>query len=76
LRERVSLLSKLEEYRDFREIDWSSVASEIAALEEERHQLENASDILRQLNEKLTCRRKSHRRWQPKTHEEDKNSVD
>lgn len=53
LRERVSLLSKLEEYRDFREIDWSSVASEIAALEEERHQLENASDILRQLNEKL-----------------------
>jgi uncharacterized protein YPO0396 len=53
LRERVSLLSKLEEYRDFREIDWSSIASGIAALEEERHQLENASDILRQLNEKL-----------------------
>ncbi|MEI6177624.1 MAG: SbcC/MukB-like Walker B domain-containing protein, partial [Verrucomicrobiota bacterium] len=53
LRERVSLLSKLEEYRDFREIDWSTVASDIAALEEERHQLENASDILRQLNEKL-----------------------
>jgi uncharacterized protein YPO0396 len=53
LRERVSLLSKLEEYREFREIDWSSVASEIAALENERSQLENASDILRQLNEKL-----------------------
>jgi uncharacterized protein YPO0396 len=53
LRERVNLLSKLEEYRDFREIDWSTVATEIAALEDERHQLENASDILRQLNEKL-----------------------
>jgi uncharacterized protein YPO0396 len=53
LRERVSLLSKLEEYRDFREIDWSSVASEIASLEAERHELENASDILRQLNDKL-----------------------
>lgn len=53
LRERVSLLSKLEEYRDFREIDWSTVANEIAALEDERHQLENASDILRQLNERL-----------------------
>ena len=53
LRERVNLLSKLEEYRDFREIDWSTVANEIAALEDERHQLENASDILRQLNEKL-----------------------
>jgi uncharacterized protein YPO0396 len=53
LRERVSLLSKLEEYRDFREIDWSTVASEISALEEERHQIENASDILRQLNQRL-----------------------
>lgn len=53
LRARVDLLSKLEEYRDFREIDWSSIANEIAALEEERHQLENASDILRQLNERL-----------------------
>ena len=53
LRERISLLSKLEEYRDFREIDWSSIAGEIAALEDERHQLENASDVLRQLNGKL-----------------------
>jgi uncharacterized protein YPO0396 len=59
LRERVSLLSKLEEYRDFREIDWSTVASEIAALEVERHQLENASDILRQLNEKLHVLKKA-----------------
>ena len=59
LRERVSLLSKLEEYRDFREIDWSTVASEIAALEDERHQLENASDILRQLNEKLHVLKKA-----------------
>lgn len=53
LRERVSLLSKLEEYRDFREIDWATVASEIAALEHERQQLETASDVLRQLNERL-----------------------
>ena len=53
LRERVSLLSKLEEYRDFREIDWAAVASEIAALEHERHHLETASDVLRQLNERL-----------------------
>jgi len=53
LRSRVDLLSKLEEYRDFREIDWASVVAEIAALEEERRQLENASDILRQLNDRL-----------------------
>ncbi len=59
LRERVSLLSKLEEYREFREIDWASVAAEIAALEEERRQLETASDVLRQLNEKLRVVEKS-----------------
>lgn len=53
LRSRNELLSKLEEYRDFREIDWASVAAEIAALEEECRQFENASDILRQLNENL-----------------------
>ena len=53
LRSRIDLLSKLEEYRDFREIDWASVAAEIAALDEERRQLENASDILRQLNDRL-----------------------
>jgi uncharacterized protein YPO0396 len=53
LRARIELLSKLEEYRDFREIDWASVAAEIAALEEERRQLEGASDVLRQLNNRL-----------------------
>lgn len=53
LRERLSLLSKLEEYRDFREVDWEGVAREIATLEHERHQLENASDVLRQLTERL-----------------------
>ena len=72
LRDRVSLLSKLEEYRDFREIDWSSVASEIAALEDERHQLENASDILRQLNEKLHVVEKAIADGSHKKSEEDK----
>ena len=72
LRERVSLLSKLEEYRDFREIDWSTVASEIAALEDERHQLENASDILRQLNEKLHVVEKAIADGSNKKSEEDK----
>jgi len=72
LRERVSLLSKLEEYRDFREIDWSSVATEIAALEEERHQLENASDILRQLNGKLHIVEKAIAEGSHKKSEEDK----
>jgi uncharacterized protein YPO0396 len=72
LRERVSLLSKLEEYRDFREIDWSTVASEIAALEEERHLLENASDILRQLNGKLHVVEKAIADGSNRKSEEDK----
>lgn len=53
LRRRLDLLTKLEEYREFREIDWACVASEIASLETDREQLENASDILRQLNDSL-----------------------
>lgn len=53
IRSRIELLSKLEEYRDFRDIDWASVAAEIAVFEEERRQLENSSDILRQLNDSL-----------------------
>ncbi len=72
LRERVSLLSKLEEYRDFREIDWATIANEIAALEDERHQLENASDILRQLNERLHLVEKSIADGSNKKAEEDK----
>jgi len=54
-----SLLSKLEEYRDYREIDWASVASEIATLEEERRVLETSSDVLRQLNERLRTVKKT-----------------
>jgi uncharacterized protein YPO0396 len=50
LRTRIELLSKLEEYRDFRELDWASIASEIASLEEARRQIEGASDVLHQLN--------------------------
>lgn len=46
-------LSKLEVFTDFGEIDWSTVASEIARLMEEKRQLESASDLLKQLSERL-----------------------
>jgi len=52
LTSRIHLLSKLEVYREYREIDWQSVAVEIAALMEEHRQLENASNVLKQLNER------------------------
>jgi len=46
-------LSKLEVFTDFGEIDWSTVASEIARLMDEKRQLESASDLLKQLSERL-----------------------
>ncbi len=53
LRERLQILFKLDEYRDFRELDWGVLALEVARLEDERRQLESASDLLRQLNAQL-----------------------
>lgn len=53
LRQRLDALAKLEEYRDYREIDWQSVAAEVARLEDEKRRLETASDILRQLTAQL-----------------------
>ena len=59
VRERLDAVSKLAEYADFREIDWSSLATEIARLGEERRRLESASDVLRQLNAQLAEARKT-----------------
>ena len=53
LQNRLNSFMKLEEYRDFRDIDWRSVALEIQELEEERRELETASDVLKQLTERL-----------------------
>jgi len=50
---RLEALSKLEIFNDFREIDWATVASEIARLSDEKRALESASDQLRQLGERL-----------------------
>ena len=59
VRERLDTLSKLAEYADFRELDWSSLAAEIARLGDERRRLESASDLLRQLNAQLEEARKA-----------------
>lgn len=53
LKQRLDALAKLEEYQDYREVDWQSVAAEVARLEDEKRQLETASDVLRQLTEQL-----------------------
>lgn len=53
LKNRLDTLSKLDEYPDFRELDWQSLAAEVAKLQEEKRQLESASDVLKQLTERL-----------------------
>ena len=57
LKERLTALSKLDEYADFRELDWQSLAVEVANLREEMQKLESASDVLKQLTERLTALR-------------------
>lgn len=53
LKERLAVLSKLGEYTDFRELDWQSLAMEVATLQDEKRKLESASDVLKQLTERL-----------------------
>jgi uncharacterized protein YPO0396 len=53
LTDRLNALTGLEEYTAFDELDWASVATDIAQLTDERNRLESASDVLRQLNEQL-----------------------
>ena len=53
LKERLETLSKLDEYRDFRELDWQPVALAIDQLQQERAQLEAASNLLQTLGARL-----------------------
>ncbi len=53
IKAKLDALSKLDEYRDFQELDWQSLAAEIARLQAEKHQLEAASDILKALGIRL-----------------------
>ena len=53
LKARLTALSKLDEYTDFGELDWQSVAVELAKLQDEKLKLESTSDVLKQLTERL-----------------------
>jgi uncharacterized protein YPO0396 len=55
VRERLQALDKLEEYRDWAEIDWRSSATELAALQAQKQRLEAASDVLKTLAAQLTA---------------------
>ena len=55
VKQRLDALSKLDEYGDFDELDWPTLAKEIARLDEEKRQLESASDRLKTLSERLNA---------------------
>ncbi len=49
----LNAISKLEEYRDFQELDWQPLAQHIADMQDELKQIESASDLLQTLTQKL-----------------------
>lgn len=55
LEKRIQLLGQLSVFENFRDLDWKPVAVEIDALEKEKRQLEEGSDILRTLHDQLTA---------------------
>ena len=55
VRERLQALDKLEEYRDFSELDWRASSTELAALQDEKQRLEAASDVLKLLAAQLAA---------------------
>ena len=61
LTSRLDALTRLEEFTAFDELDWPSVATEIAQLVDERSRLESASDVLKQLNDNLRTLQKAQK---------------
>lgn len=61
LASRLDALTRLEEFTAFDELDWSSIATEIAQLVDELSQLESASDVLKRLNDNLRTLQKAQR---------------
>ena len=55
IKNRLETLSKLDEYRDFCELDWQSMAVEVERLKNEKKQLESASDLLLELTNRLNA---------------------
>jgi len=60
LKSTLDSLSKLEEYRDFQELDWQPMALAIEQLKDELSQLESASNLLQALSAKLKQLEQEH----------------
>lgn len=59
VRAKIDALGKLVEFRDFEEINWTSLVTDIANLQLERQRLEAASDVLKTLNQDLQTARQA-----------------
>ena len=55
LKERLTILSKLDEYPDFRDLDWQPLAVDISRLEKEKRDLEATSNLLQTLTAQLAA---------------------
>jgi len=55
LKERLAVLAKLDEYSDFRDLDWQPLAVAISRLEDAKRELEAASDQLKILSVQLAA---------------------
>ncbi len=53
LQQQLAVLAQLEMFTDFDEIDWQSLATEIAELQAEKQRLEAGSDVLQQLTQQM-----------------------
>lgn len=53
LKQQLETLGKLDEYRDYRELDWEPLVADIARLQDEKKQLEATSNILAALAGRL-----------------------
>ena len=53
IKERLNILAKLVEYRDYAELDWQAIALEVAKLADELATLKAASDVLEALTKSL-----------------------
>ena len=70
LQNRRDLVVKLEEFRDFADLDWRPLVSQIDALTEEKKRLEASSNVLKSLKEQLEAAERERTNTQEKLEEQ------
>lgn len=55
IKEIIRICERLEEYTDFDALDWQTLVAQIAKLQQEKAAIETTSDLLKQLNDRLSA---------------------